>query len=153
MGIADVPRDQWHAFVYLDGEGMLDLNRLIAGGLPEGWTLVSAMGINNKGQIVGMAGVSPAIGGGSWVGSYERAFLLTPVPEPALAVAPFAALVLAGRRIGRRARAPRSAAEDIQSADGGRSGLTSRGNALFLQPRPSRTSARTELYSKSLRVP
>src|SRR5439155_25651973 len=84
VGIADVPRDQWHAFVYLDGEGMLDLNRLIAGGLPEGWTLVSAMGINNKGQIVGMAGVSPAIGGGSWVGSYERAFLLTPVPEPAL---------------------------------------------------------------------
>src|SRR5439155_25364378 len=72
---------------------------------------------------------------------------LTPVPEPALAVAPFAALVLAGRRIGRRARAPRSAAEDIQSADGGRSGLTSRALLILLLVATGRAVARADLYT------
>jgi probable HAF family extracellular repeat protein len=59
-----------HAFLY-DGSTMLDLNSLVT--LPAGWTLTEAWDINNAGQIVGYANFN----------GLNRAFLLTPVPEPA----------------------------------------------------------------------
>jgi hypothetical protein len=49
---------------------MLDLNSLVT--LPAGWTLTEAWDINNAGQIVGYASFN----------GLNRAFLLTPVPEP-----------------------------------------------------------------------
>ncbi|OAI23096.1 hypothetical protein A1356_18350 [Methylomonas koyamae] len=61
-------------FLYANGT-MADLNTLIA--LDSGWSLLSAAGINNSGQIVG-SGINPE--------GYQRAFLLTPVaavPLPA----------------------------------------------------------------------
>jgi probable HAF family extracellular repeat protein len=61
-----------HAFVYEDGT-MTDLNSLVAG---SGWTLQSAEGINNAGQIVGY-GLNPS--------GQLHAFELTlaaSVPEP-----------------------------------------------------------------------
>jgi probable HAF family extracellular repeat protein len=63
-----------HAFLYSGGD-LVDLNTLIDPGL--GWTLHTANGINDNGQIVGQG----FIGGVSF-----RAFLLTPitpVPVPA----------------------------------------------------------------------
>ena len=97
-----------HAFVYFDGEGMLDLNELIANSLPAGWTLAQAEGINNKGQIVGMAYLGPL------APARYRAFLLTPVPEPALTFVPLAALVLAGRPSRSwRLRTPRRSATTV----------------------------------------
>jgi probable HAF family extracellular repeat protein len=50
-----------------------DLNSLIPSN--SGWTLKEAWAINDLGQIVGWGG-NPSLGGGN------RAFLLTPVPEP-----------------------------------------------------------------------
>lgn len=60
-----------HAFVVQGAGPMRDLN-LLVDSLPGGWTLESAFGINNHGQICGQALVE---------GQY-RSFLLTPVPEP-----------------------------------------------------------------------
>jgi probable HAF family extracellular repeat protein len=57
------------AFLWRDG-AMIDLNTLVPGG--SGWSLVRANGINDSGQIVGSG----------YIDGYERAFLLTPVPEP-----------------------------------------------------------------------
>lgn len=54
-----------YAVVWIDGQ-ILDLNT--ADGIPEGWVLAEARGINNRGQIVGR-GV---------YGGADRAFLLTP---------------------------------------------------------------------------
>jgi probable HAF family extracellular repeat protein len=92
--LPDPPGDRApsHAFVYIDGEGMLDLNRRIAGGLPRGWVLSHAEGINNRGQIVGVA-IAPTASGSTTV----RAFLLTPVPEPGVAGAAVGALILVWR--------------------------------------------------------
>jgi probable HAF family extracellular repeat protein len=59
-----------HAFLDSGGQ-MLDLNDLIAPG--SSFTLEGAYGISNNGYITGI---------GSGPGG-ERAFLLTPVPEPA----------------------------------------------------------------------
>jgi probable HAF family extracellular repeat protein len=81
-----------HAFVYTDGQ-MSDLHALIAAEtpVPQGWVLGLATAINNRGQIVGY---------GSF-GADQRAFLLTPVPEPStglcLSALP-AALALSKRR-------------------------------------------------------
>ena len=50
---------------------MLDLNTLIAPG--SGWILTEARDINDRGQIVGYGQTTQG----------TRAFLLTPVPEPA----------------------------------------------------------------------
>ena len=59
----------WHAFVYSGGV-LSDLNSLVA---PDpDWVLNYAYGINELGQITGM---------GTFNG-VDRAFLLTPVPEP-----------------------------------------------------------------------
>jgi probable HAF family extracellular repeat protein len=80
-----------HAFVYIDGEGMLDLNARLAGPLPAGWSLALAEGINNSGQIVGWA----------YDGQTTHAFLLTPVPEPAFGPLPLSLLALGGRALWR----------------------------------------------------
>jgi probable HAF family extracellular repeat protein len=93
----------FRAFVYFDGEGIFDLNALIANPIPDGWTLMLAEGINSNGQIVGRAEVR------TQHGRFSRAFLLTPVPEPSLAAVPLAALLLAARPA-RRRNAPRRAA-------------------------------------------
>jgi len=58
-----------HAFVYSDGT-MLDLNNLLEDA--PGWTLISASGINDAGQIIGL---------GTYNG-VTHGYLLTPVPEP-----------------------------------------------------------------------
>jgi probable HAF family extracellular repeat protein len=58
------------AFLYSNGL-MTDLNTLIDPS--SGWILHQGFGINNLGQITGR-GMNPD--------GYERAFLLTPVPEP-----------------------------------------------------------------------
>src|SRR5262249_13534805 len=63
-----------HAFVYSHATGMLDLNSLIAPG--SGWDLNEATAINRLGQITGLG----------TFGGQERAFLLTPVPEPSAIV-------------------------------------------------------------------
>jgi probable HAF family extracellular repeat protein len=65
-----------HAFLHSDG-AMLDLNNLLEGA--PGWTLKSASGINDAGQIVGLGSIDGVTHG----------YLLTPVPEPS-------GLVLAG---------------------------------------------------------
>jgi probable HAF family extracellular repeat protein len=58
-----------HAFLYTDGQ-MYDLNDLAV--LPPGAVLANAFGINDRGEIVGLA-----IGGRAWCG-----FLLTPAAAP-----------------------------------------------------------------------
>jgi probable HAF family extracellular repeat protein len=70
VGIGNSPAGSQRAFVYRAGLGMLDLNDLIGTGT--GWTLNGASGINDLGQIVGNGTLNGA----------QRAFLLTPVPEP-----------------------------------------------------------------------
>jgi probable HAF family extracellular repeat protein len=72
VGDAFVPNDPHsHAFLY-SGGAMVDLNSLISP--TSGWFLEQAMGINSGGQITGY-GLMAGKGG-------DRAFLLTPVPEP-----------------------------------------------------------------------
>jgi probable HAF family extracellular repeat protein len=56
----------WHAFIWMQSEGMKDLNTLIIN-LPVGVTIDTANAINDAGQIVGYT-------------SDNRAFLLTPIP-------------------------------------------------------------------------
>jgi len=62
------------AFLYTESGGMQDLNDLIPSG--SGWTLDSARGINDAGQITGI-GLNPE--------GEAHAFLLDPVPEPSTA--------------------------------------------------------------------
>jgi len=62
-------RTRRHAFLYSDASGMQDLNDLIRSG--EGWHLLSAVDINNTGQIVGTAEHD----------GETKAFLLTPVSD------------------------------------------------------------------------
>lgn len=71
-----------HAFLYSDGV-MQDLNNLVQG-IPNGCTLAVAEGINDSGQIVAYG---PVMSGNTGV---DRAFLLTPIPEPGV----FALLLL-----------------------------------------------------------
>jgi probable HAF family extracellular repeat protein len=60
-----------HAFLYTSGNGMEDLNSLID---PlSGWELEVANAINEAGQITGFGQIA----------GETRAFLLTPIPEPA----------------------------------------------------------------------
>ena len=76
-----------HGFVYRDGQA-IDLNDLIDPA--EGFVVESARGINNSGQIVGT---------GHRAGdTTPYSYLLTPVPEPAGALAATAALALASLR-------------------------------------------------------
>jgi probable HAF family extracellular repeat protein len=92
VGVSDAPGQVGPglAFVYIDGEGMIDLNTLTIN-RPAGWTLNFAEGINNLGQIVGWAAVDGQV----------HAFLLTPVPEPGAALLLPAAGLLLKRRRGR----------------------------------------------------
>lgn len=59
------------AAVLWESGNLFDLNSLVLAG--NGWNLLSAQAINNEGQIVGFG----------TFGGDTRAFLLTPVPEPA----------------------------------------------------------------------
>jgi probable HAF family extracellular repeat protein len=59
------------AFLYTPATGIVDLNSLVD--LPAEWALESALDINDAGQITGY---------GNSGGSFERPFLLTPIPEP-----------------------------------------------------------------------
>lgn len=72
-----------YAFLY-DGGNMIDLNTLLPTG--SGWELSVAYGINDSGQIVGQ---------GSNINGDTRAFLMTPVPEPAVIPTPSAILLSA----------------------------------------------------------
>jgi probable HAF family extracellular repeat protein len=90
VGASSTSLHQSHAFLYENGT-MRDLNHLLDA-TGAGWTLESANAINDSGWIVG-SGVSPT--------GQQRAFLLTPVPEPgscALALLGFCGLILALRR-------------------------------------------------------
>jgi probable HAF family extracellular repeat protein len=62
-----------HAFLWNGGGDLQDLNDLIDPA--SGWGLVRATSINDSGQVVGI-GYSPA------APNIQRAFLLTPIPEP-----------------------------------------------------------------------
>ena len=59
-------------FVWNVDDGMLDLNDLLDDS-GTGWVLTHPYDINDKGQIVG-SGQNP--------NGFQRAFLLTPIPEP-----------------------------------------------------------------------
>jgi probable HAF family extracellular repeat protein len=83
IGYSEVSVDVWHAFVSFPGEPMADLNALLVNPIP-GAVLVQAHGLNDSGQIVG----EMLLGDGT-----TRAFLLTPVPEPASVVLCGVALV------------------------------------------------------------
>jgi probable HAF family extracellular repeat protein len=71
VGYSEVTANDWHAFVSFPGEPMADLNTLLVNPIPRA-VLYDAYALNNSGQIVGRM----------FVGTAERAFLLTPVPEP-----------------------------------------------------------------------
>jgi len=76
VGVSLTSTLDFHAFLYNQGN-MTDLNAMVPA--TSGWTLEYAYSINDTGQIVGY---------GSYRGSAQRAFLLTPdtsaaVPEPA----------------------------------------------------------------------
>ncbi|MBN1918784.1 MAG: DUF3466 family protein, partial [Verrucomicrobia bacterium] len=92
VGAADTRDDYPHAFLWEDGV-LRNLNELIP---PDsGWVLNKAYGIDDSGRIVGY-GVNPQ--------GLERAFLLTPIPEPSvLALAAVGVAVLL-RRASRRRR-------------------------------------------------
>ena len=72
VGWSDTTNDDCRAFLY-DGGNMIDLNTLLPTG--SGWQLWTAYGINDSGQIVGNGHING--------GDDTRAFLMTPVPEPA----------------------------------------------------------------------
>jgi probable HAF family extracellular repeat protein len=72
------------AFLWQGGSGITDLNDLIDPGL--GWTLTRARAINARGQIVGTGFFNGA----------PRAYLLTPVAQPAVIPVPAALPLLAG---------------------------------------------------------
>jgi probable HAF family extracellular repeat protein len=73
VGEYAVGNGQSRAFLYSASAGVIDLNTRVASATAAGWTLTSARDINDGGQIVGLG----------MLGGENRAFLLTPVPEPA----------------------------------------------------------------------
>ena len=100
VGYANAAAGQ-RAAVWFGGAGAIDLNTLTDGS-GASWTLEIARGINDFGQIVGSGMFDPD--GAGPAAAVERAFLLTPVPEPALGSALLlsAALLLRRRRAARR---------------------------------------------------
>jgi probable HAF family extracellular repeat protein len=89
VGAALTASGEFHAFVHRGAGPMQDLNELIDPTL--GWVLYDARGINDLGQIVGTGNHNGDI----------RAFLLTPIPEPAsivLALVGVSSLALCQRR-------------------------------------------------------
>ncbi len=78
-------------------DAMVDLNTVMDPDSGAGWTLESAEGINDRGQIVGYGSFDPDGVGG--VAAVRHGFLLTPVPEPsAIMLAGLGALLLLGGR-------------------------------------------------------
>jgi probable HAF family extracellular repeat protein len=73
IGNSEVSVEVWHAFVSFPGEPMADLNALLVNPIP-GAVLHYANGLNDSGRIVGEMLLRDGT---------SRAFLLTPVPEPA----------------------------------------------------------------------
>jgi len=84
VGVSDSPTGS-HAFIYDAQNGMRDLNLLIDSS--SGWVLQSAMAINDSDQV---------IGNGSYGGT-THAFLLTPIPQLAPAIARTTIALSAGR--------------------------------------------------------
>jgi len=68
-GSADTPAGQLHAFLYSNGK-TIDLNNVIDPALGMTWNAASS--IDDEGQVLANSS-----------GASARAFLLTPVPEPA----------------------------------------------------------------------
>jgi probable HAF family extracellular repeat protein len=96
VGVSYISGDSdYHAFLWTALSEMVDLNTLIDPAA--GWVLTDATAINDVGQIVGQG----------YAGGQTRAFLLTPVPEPAswllltVAAAGLFALRAASRRAAR----------------------------------------------------
>jgi probable HAF family extracellular repeat protein len=89
VGESETASGSNRAFLYTPATGMVDLNSLVD--LPEGWVLVSALDINDAGQITGYGGLGN-----------EQPFLLTPVPEPSTFVLALVVAVswITGRRRG-----------------------------------------------------
>jgi probable HAF family extracellular repeat protein len=81
VGGAELPGGGSSAFIYTDSGGMIDLNALVS--IP-GWTLVSANGINDSGQVAA-TGVNAE--------SEYNGCLLTPTPEPGTRGLAFSAVV------------------------------------------------------------
>jgi probable HAF family extracellular repeat protein len=101
VGTAYVPNPngptQSRAFLSLNGAPIVDLNSLV--GNASGWTLTTATGISDTGQIVGYGNVNGT----------PHGFLLTPMPRPVpepstLAVLGLATVAWCGRQAKRRLR-------------------------------------------------
>jgi probable HAF family extracellular repeat protein len=96
--------DESHAFLWTPDVSngatgkMVDLKALLAPEVADDWIFYYATAINDAGQIVGYGKFDPDGAGGSQ--GVTRAFLLTPVPEPATCIFSFCALApwLAHRR-------------------------------------------------------
>jgi probable HAF family extracellular repeat protein len=88
--------DRFGAFLWTAEEGMLDLQTLVD--FDPAWTFVRATGINDAGQIVGFGYYDPDL---VYIGN-RRAFLLTPIPEPAsiAAITLLGAMLICRRRRG-----------------------------------------------------
>jgi probable HAF family extracellular repeat protein len=74
VGAATTSGGDQHAFLHSPGGPLIDLNDLLPAGSP--WTLFSADGINNKGQIVGTGSI----------GGEQHAFVLEPNTAPGAGV-------------------------------------------------------------------
>ena len=67
VGTSALTSGAFHAFIWDSTDGMRDVNTVFANEIPAGWTLTSATGIDNNGDIVGY-GTN---------GTYNEGFLLT----------------------------------------------------------------------------
>ena len=85
----DLDDDLGTAWIYNSGEGIVNLNSLVAPQGPGGWLLRNAQSINDQGQIVGLG----RLGGNEYI-----PFLLNPIPEPATALMVLSFAVLPRRR-------------------------------------------------------
>ncbi|MCA9186991.1 MAG: hypothetical protein R3E01_33585 [Pirellulaceae bacterium] len=91
----------FRGFLWDSENGMRDLNDL-TDGIPDGWTIGGAVGINSSSQIAASIIDSN--------GDFRRAVLLTPVPEPnsgLVLLAGVAAVVYRGRNFARRSSSRR----------------------------------------------
>jgi probable HAF family extracellular repeat protein len=68
VGFSDTADGSRHAFVYKDGEGMIDLNSILDPSSSAGWVLVEARHIDDQGRIIGTGRFD----------NHSRAFVLIP---------------------------------------------------------------------------